>query len=82
MVNPKLTLSSVLDEEQTCLGLLACQSFTRILWLKFIQTLTPAQTLVLDTTCMLDKHGLTAICHSSEDRLQFIGNKVRNNTDA
>jgi hypothetical protein len=60
MINPKLTLTSVIDEGPTCKGVLGCQSFTG-------SALTPAKKLILDKACILDVHGLTAICHTSED---------------
>jgi hypothetical protein len=41
------SLSSVLNDRPTCPGLLACQSFTRVLWLKLIQILTLAQTSIM-----------------------------------
>jgi hypothetical protein len=50
-------------KDQHVKGLLACW----VMWLKLIQTLAPAQTLVLDTAPIFDEHGQAAICHSSED---------------
>jgi hypothetical protein len=39
------------------------------LWLKLIQTLTLAQTVIIDTTCIFNEYGPTAKCHSSENGL-------------
>jgi hypothetical protein len=41
-LTPELTMSSLVDEGPTCSGLLACWLFTRVMWLKLVQTFTPA----------------------------------------
>jgi hypothetical protein len=72
MISTELTLCSVLDEVPTCSGLHMYRSFTQDLWLKLIQTITPAHTLILDTAPISNEHGLTEICHSSEDQPALI----------
>jgi hypothetical protein len=59
-INPNFEISPM----STCL--LACWSFTRVLWLKLIQTQTPAQTSILDSSRIFYEDGPTAICHFSD----------------
>jgi hypothetical protein len=70
-------LSSVLMKDQYVKVYLHISHSLTFCGLKSIQTITPAQTWILDITCIVEGFRLTPICHSLEDQPASIHGRQR-----